>query len=378
MTRQLIAIFTGALVTLGAATSRAQVGPGIGTPLVPGATSTNSRVGTRGANFLEIGLGARAMGMAGAYSSLAEGLSAMYWNIAGTAEAQNVAGGIDYASLYGSNGLSFAWGGILLPAAGGVFGFQIGQMSSGDLLRTDYAYPDGGDPVVGNSFQYTGTMAEVSYARRLTDRLDFGLGGKYASEGMQTANATYYGVDVGIKFRTGLYGTTLGASLANVGSSGKFSGSLIESNQVNTFDPSVVRIAYSTQSMEMPTIFRFSVLSDLVGGPESLLSQTNHYGAFHAVLEFSNGIDTDLQSVLGGEYSWHDMLFLRAGHRWYNEGWDKTSGSALSRGDYWNRGTALGGGIRLPLGGRKMSFDYAWQGMGELPANNQFSFEFGF
>lgn len=375
MTRRLIAVLTGALVTLSAAEGRAQAGAGIGTPLVPGATSTASRVGTRGANFLEIGLGARALGMAGAYASVAEGLSAMYWNIAGTAEAANVAGGVNYSSLYGKDGISFTWGGIVLPAMGGVFGFQMGQMSSGDIMRTSYDYPDGGDPTVGNTFSYTGTMAEVSYARRLTDRLDFGVGAKYASEGLPTAKADYFGADVGIKFRTGLYGTTLGASLNNAGSSGKFEGSLIETNTVNVFVPGVQRVAYATQTSEMPTIFRFSVMSDLVGGPESLLSQNSQYGTFRAVLEFSNAIDTDLQSVVGAEYAWRDMLFLRAGRRWYNENWEK---HYLSRGDYWNRGTAFGGGLRLPLGGRKISFDYAWQGMGELPANNNFSFEFGF
>ena len=378
MTKTSIAFSVGALMALGVASSHAQGGPGIGTPLISPPERGASRVGTRGANFLEIGLGARAMGMAGGYSSMAEGMSAMYWNLAGTAEVQNVAGGVSFASLYGPNGLDFVWGGALMPMSGGVVGIQVGQMSSGKLTRTSYLYPDGGDPSVGSSFEFTGTMAGLSYARRLTDRLNLGLGFKYASEGIPGANATYFGGDFGVKFRTGLYGTTLGASLANVGSSGQYQGTLVHANTFNTFTLGVVPVEYSVNEFEMPTVFRFSLMTDLLGGPEALVSQRADMGSFRTVLEFSNAMDTDLQYVLGGEYGFRDMFFVRAGRRWHNEGWDKEAGSNLNQSEYWKRGMAFGGGIKVPFAGRHLQFDYAWNGAGELPSNNHFSFELGF
>ena len=375
MNHRLIACGVGAMLTLGVAESHAQTaGPGIGTPLVPGAASSNSRVGTRGANFLEIGLGARAVGMAGAYAALAEGLPALYWNLAGTADAQGVAGGLNYAQLYGSSGLDFMWGGAVMPIGAGVIGLQVGQLTSGDIDRTSFDYPDGGDPVGGNTFDYTSTMAAVSYARRLTDRLAFGLGVKYASEGIQAAKATYIGADVGLKFRTGLYGTTLGASLANVGSSGNFEGQAVQTNTFNTFIPGLVRVDYTTQDMEMPTIFRFSIMTDVIGGPEALASQNANLGSLRVVGDFANAIDTDLQFAIGAEYGWRNLLFLRLGKRWLNE---NLSGD-VGDNDAFSRGMSLGGGLRLPFAGRHVGFDYAWQGAGELPSNNHFSFEFGF
>ena len=372
MTRRLWTIGLGALVTLGlASTAGAQItGPGIGTPLVPTGNQTNSRVATRGANFLEIGLGARAMGMAGAYASLAEGLSAMYFNLAGTAEVSTVAGGVSYAQLYGKEGLDFLWGGALLPAAGGAVGIQVGQMSSGDIPLTTFENPEGVDPFRGNKFYYTVTMSSVSYARRLTDRLNVGLGVKYASEGITNARANYFGLDVGIRFRTGLYGTTLGASLANLGSSGTFRGSLVEANTFNTFTPGLVRVNYRTEAFEMPTIFRFSLMADLVGGAEALLSEQSSMGTLRAVGEFSNAIDTDLQGALGLEYGWRERVYVRAGKRWMNESQTGFLG--------FDRGLAFGGGVRLPLGGRSVGFDYAWNGAGELPNTSHFTFEFGF
>lgn len=375
MNRRLIALSVGVLAVT-ATEGRAQTGPGIGTPMVPGATSSNSRVGTRGANFLEIGLGARAMGMAGAYAALAEGLPALYWNLAGTADAPGVAGGINYSQLYGKDGFDFVWGGAVMPVGGGVVGLQVGQMGSGNIPRTSFEYPQGGDPTVGSTFNFTSTMATVSYARRLTDRLSVGLGAKFASEGIQNAKANYFGGDFGIKFRTGLYGTTLGASLANVGSSGRYTGQAVESNTFNTFVPGILRVNLFTQTMEMPTIFRFSVMTDVLGGPDALLSQSSGFGTLRAVGEFANAIDTDLQSALGAEYGWRNMVFLRVGKRWLNESY---TGSDRGQGlTDFSRGLGMGGGVRLPFAGRHIQFDYAWQGTGELPANNHFSFEFGF
>jgi len=42
-----------------------------------------SKLGTAGAQFLKIGIGARGAGMAGAFSAVADGASALYWNPAG-------------------------------------------------------------------------------------------------------------------------------------------------------------------------------------------------------------------------------------------------------------------------------------------------------
>jgi hypothetical protein len=381
MNRQLIALSVGALMTAASAPALAQTsGPGVGTPLQQGPNASTSRVGTRGANFLEIGLGARAVGMAGAYASVAEGLSGLYWNLAGTADVTNIAAGVNYSQLFGSEGLDFVWGGVVIPVGGGAVGLQIGQMSSGTMERTTLDNPQGGDLQAGTGFEFTATAAEISYARRLTDRLSVGLGAKYAQEGITQATASYIGADVGVRFRTGLYGTTLGASLSNVGSSGKYEGNLINVNLFN--DPQVgsgvIPVEFDTRELEMPTIFRFSVAAELIGGPEAMLSQRSDVGLLRVVGDFSNAIDTDLQTAVGAEYAFRDRLFLRVGKRFLNEQGLDDGDNGLSSGDEFGRGMAFGGGLRLPLAGRRVGFDYAWQGAGELPAHNHFTFEFGF
>ncbi len=79
------ACFGAVALLLGGAA--AAVGQSQGTILLPDPKEPASRVGTRGANFLEIGVGARAQGMSGAGTGLASGVTAMYWNAAGIAGA---------------------------------------------------------------------------------------------------------------------------------------------------------------------------------------------------------------------------------------------------------------------------------------------------
>src|SRR5438045_3246800 len=52
-----------------------------------------NNVGSSGAVFEKIGVGARAAGMGGAYSALADDISALYWNPAGIARLKGINAG---------------------------------------------------------------------------------------------------------------------------------------------------------------------------------------------------------------------------------------------------------------------------------------------
>lgn len=346
-------------------------GQGTGTVLLPQPENPTSRVGTRGANFLEIGIGARGLALAGAYTSLSEGVTALYWNPAGIGEMEGPAAAVSIEQLYGTDGLDHNFvGGVLPIGANGAFGISLTQLSSGDIERTTEAFPDGGDPAFGSTFSYTATAAGLYYGRRLTDRLALGVGLKFVTEGIDNAKASYYGVDVGTKFRTGLYGVHIAASLANLGTSSRFTGAAIERFSVDQFRPGFTQVELATNSVQMPTLFRFSVRSDVFGTSDALLGANPQHNLV-VVAEFQDAIDTDVQMAMGTEYSFRDMVFLRAGKRWVNEKQaDFRSGSF---------GLALGGGVRLPLGaGRRLSFDYAFTDMGDLNNVNVFSIELGF
>lgn len=337
--------------------------------IVPTPKEPASRVGTRGANFLLIGVGARGQAMAGAYTGLATGATSMYWNPAGLGSTTTADFAFSRADLYAGLGVTHTFAGIVLPFAGGGLGLSYTLLDSGDIPRTSEDDPDGGDPTLGRVFTWQSTAIGLHYGRRLTDRLAVGFSGKAISEGLNDATARWWAVDVGTQFNTGLYGLTFGATLANLGSSAKMEGPLIERRIENTEVFAVdVPVRFNTTSAELPTTFRFSVLSSLVGGADALVSSSaNHH--LSGVVEFSDGVDTDLQTALAAEYNYRNVVFLRAGRRWMNE----RDASFRTGGDRFS----FGGGLRVQVLGRHFTFDYAYTTLTELENVQVFSFEFG-
>ena len=83
----------------------------------------------------------------------------------------------------------------------------------------------------------------------------------------------------------------------------------------------------------------------------------------------NDAIDQASQLAIGAEYGFHDMVFARAGKRFFND--DRANGT---RGMY---GLTGGLGVRLPLAGRALRFDYGYMSVGDLDNVQVFSFEIG-
>jgi hypothetical protein len=343
-----------------------------GTQLLPEPGESNTRVGTRGANFLSIGVGARAMGMGNAFAALAEGAEALYWNPAGIAVDPRFTAMVSYNDMYGDFGLEHIYGAVTIPSGEGAWGFALTSFQSGDIDRTTEAFPEGGDPQVGDTFEWSDIALGLSYARQITDRLNVGVTVKYARSGINDANANFFGGDAGIQFRTGLLGTTVAASLINLGSAGEYSGPLIRQTVVaaNELFPSdrTVPLNLDTRGWDMPTMFTFSVMWDLVGSPEALLTPN----ADHRVLmltDATDGIDTSVMGRVGLEYSYRELFFVRGGKFFMNE-------DNAGRFRDLAHGLTGGLGVGIPLGGSRIRVDYAYQGWGELDNIQVFTVSF--
>ena len=353
---------------LAGVTLHAQAAQNPGT-LSPSPEEPPTRQGTRGANFLQIGIGARENAMAGAVNTLVRGPNAWYWNPAGAASTESFSASASRQALYAGLDITMNYVGVALPFAGGVIGAHFTSLNSGDIERTSTNNPYG-DNALGLTYQWTGTAAGLSYARSLTDRLDLGLGIKMITEGVTDASTSWGAVDVGTQFRTGLFGTTLGASVMNVGPSARASGQLI-SQTVNTdrVNNQRTRVYLRTQETELPTMFRFSVGSEIVGGSGALLARGGGHHNLRTDVSVNDAIDQASQLAVGAEYAWRDVVFVRGGKRFYND--DRATGT---RGAY---GLTGGLGARLPIGTRSLRFDYGYVSLGELDNLQVFSFEIG-
>jgi hypothetical protein len=256
---------------------------------------------------------------------------------------------------------------------GGVAGVSFASLNSGDITRTTEVSPLGDDPVLGATFDWSGMAIGAGYARRLTDRLSLGGQIKFVSEGMSDARISWMALDLGTQFQTGIYGLMIGASIHNVGPSSRMKGALVR-RKINAEDFSEQRTAveFDTRETELPTLFRFSVGSDLYGSASSLFGQEGGPHRLVGELAVSDAIDTDVQAALGLEYGFRNLVFLRGGKRFYNDGRDAGEDNTATYG------LSGGLGIRLPVARRALRFDYAYTSLGTQLQNVQvFSFEFG-
>ena len=339
-----------------------------GTFLTPDENTVTTRVAQRGANFLQIGVGARGQALGGAMTGLASGATAMYWNPAGMASLDGFTVAFTSAALYADLDVSHSYGAVAIPFGGGALGASIIQLNSGDIFRTDEGNPGGGSAQTGDIFNWTGTAVGLHYARRLTDRLQVGVTGRVIGEGLDQATASWWGMDFGTMFNTGLYGITIGAVLANIGPAARMEGNII-TRRVATREAFAVNlpVRYNTVEYALPTAFRFSVVSNLVGGADALLSPSNT-SSLKLAADINDATDTDVQVSLGLEFGFREMFYLRGGKKWAREaGLEREFADQLS----------FGGGIVLPMLGRHMKFDYAYTGMGDLQNVQVFSFELG-
>ncbi|HLU25306.1 MAG TPA: PorV/PorQ family protein [Longimicrobiales bacterium] len=329
-----------------------------------------TRVGTRGAAFLDIPVGARANGLAGAGSVVTEGIDALYWNPAAAGSVTGLTAGLSYSEVFSGTGIEHYYTGILLPLAGFTFGVTVNSLTSGEIPRTQETTPSGENAALGSTYDFTATAIGVHVGRQITDRLVVGAAVKHISEGIQGARASWVGADVGIRFETGLYGTRIGASILNVGGAARMSGQLVTANigvarEVFAVERNIP-VNLNTQLAQLPTAFQFGVAMDLAGAPQSLLGTDPRHKAT-LMFDLRDGTNTAMQPLIAAEYGFNDFAFIRVGKRWENEELANYETS---------HGLSAGLGLRLNALGRRFDIDYGYMNLGILNERHVFSFQF--
>ncbi len=359
----------GAATVLLSASVRAQ-GPG---GILPTPQDTPNRQGTRGANFLHLGIGARSGAMAGSIGSSVSGPTGWFANPAGAATSESFSIAAGRQNLYDDLGLEQTYAAASIPALGGVIGIHLNTLGSGPIRRTSELNPFG-ERLGGNTFEWTSTVVGLGYGRRLTDRLSVGGQIKYITEGIPDANTRWLAFDIGTQFNTGLYGLVLGGVIQNVGGTARANGALIQ-RLITTGDGSQLsesrRVQFFTNNTELPLEFRLSLGTDLIGTSNSLFGGADGKHTLGAEISVTDATDYSTQYALGAEYGFKNILFLRGGKRMYND--DRDTGVDNKFGV----GLAGGFGLRLPVMGRNVRFDYSYEGAGALQNIQVFSFEVG-
>ncbi|KPK99792.1 MAG: hypothetical protein AMJ91_06220 [candidate division Zixibacteria bacterium SM23_73_3] len=282
-----------------------------------------AKVGTAGAQFLELGVSARAMGMGEAFLSICDDVSAIYYNPAGLAQLMQRQGMFTHVSYPAE--ISYDFVALAYPSSrwGGVWGVGFCMLNAGDM---DYL----GDYEVGMNPTQTFTAKDYAisfgYARSLTDRFNVGATLKIIDELYDTERAIGWAVDVGTLYDTGFNGFKIGMMISNFGPDLKF----------------------IDESYPLPMNFRF-------GGVFDIFRREDHSVVFAA--EGSHPNDNVEKFNTGVEYWYKDIFSLRFGdHLEYDVG-----------------GISAGGGVRLKVSETEFSFDYGYHDMDYLENAHRFT-----
>jgi hypothetical protein len=264
-----------------------------------------SKTGTVAATFLEIPVGASAVGMGSAFVSLANDATSQYWNPAGSAwlaRSEVLAMHTNWIA-----GTRFDYASFILPLEDfGTLGVNFTSLNMDDMKVTTVEKPEG----TGEYFSAGDLAVGVSFAHRLTDRFTIGFNAKYIQQTIWHERANAFALDVGTIFRTDLIGgLTIGATLSNFGTPMRLSGR--DARQFGMLDPTkqgtnaAIPQDIEMDSWDLPLLFQ-------IGVSTTPLKTDNYRITLAADALHPND---NYESVdVGAEFAFRDVVFLRGGY----------------------------------------------------------------
>jgi opacity protein-like surface antigen len=307
------------------------------------------KTGTTAAQVLKFNVGPRAIGMGGAYTAVANDITAMYWNPGGTANIEMNEAFFNHSALYADIGYDYAAIASNLPGFGTVGAF-VSVLSMDEMIVRTEEQPEG----TGEFFDAGAIVIGLNYSRFLTDNFAIGFNFKYINENIWHMNATGFGLDIGTLYKIPVLNELrIAASISNFGTKMQLSG-----RDVTTIINSgagggnLVNSSIELDKFDLPLLFRFGISNDVYRSEESRL--TLAVDAIHPN-DHTEYINT------GMEFGWEDIVFLRAG---YNSLFEKDT----------EKGLTLGFGLQYRIINLvQAKLDYAYQDFGRLTEVHYFS-----
>ena len=241
--------------------------------------------GTTGANFLKIGVGARAAAMGEAFTAVTDDSTSLYWNPAGLTRVK----GREFSAMYNVwfEGIGQGYVSAGFPLLGGTMALGINYVSMGDFDGRD----ESGNPT--ETFQASDLGISVGFAGRL-GRFLLGLSG-----GM---------------IRSTIAGNTQSAFLVTLGG-------LVEISQGFSVGAVAQNLGTRLGEDPLPLILKAGLALEL--------------GSFSLAADIGKSQDTDLYYCVGIESWIGNVVALRAGYRTGRDvgpGW--TAGLGFKMGEF--------------------------------------------
>lgn len=310
-----------------------------------------SKVGTSGAQFLKIGVGARYTGMGEASVANVSDAYALYWNpaaLGGLAQSH-----LEFTTIAYVSGVSLNYVAYAKPLSFGSIGAAVTALTSGDMEITTVDEPDG----TGKMFSTSSYAITLGYARQWTEFFSFGLSAKYVTERISQERASGIAFDFGTLLRPGYRNMRIGMNISNLGPELKYSGPELNFNYNPSGNNESVDNAngvLSVDSYNLPLVFRIGAAYDIQYSPSTRLTIS---------VEARDPSDNEQQGSLGAELAFQEMFFLRGGWQLNNE----------------EQSVSVGAGLALKVwNATDLSMNYAFADYGRLNSVHRFSLGLSF
>jgi hypothetical protein len=165
---------------------------------------------------LKAGVGARPLGMGGAFTAVADNADAPYWNPAGLGTINKNEITTMHTKL--STDADHYYISYISPALGGTLGISWIQVGLGDITQTSAEVDPNNEVIELSIFSYFSNAYLLSYGKELSERLSVGLTAKYLTSDMsqiEGGQAWGYSVTPGILLKFPVTGRqfTLGVKI---------------------------------------------------------------------------------------------------------------------------------------------------------------------
>jgi len=255
------------------------------------AKKINENAGTRGAQLLKIGVGAKAVGMGESHVAAADDVYASYWNPAGLTHVETSQIGFMHNEWF--EDIRYEFLGYVQPIGDfGTLAGSVSYVSMGELDKTDVAGNE-----IGQFHPYD-ILLGLSFGKRLNNAISVGVNAKFLQEKIDEEKAQAFAVDIGGLYFLSNNRLILGANIQHLGTKMKF----IE------------------ESFSLPLNLKLGAAYRLIDSALTLTTDANWPA------------DNDLNVGLGAEYKIMGMFNLRAGYRYTVGGNDLGTASGLRAG----------------------------------------------
>lgn len=316
-----------------------------------------NRNGTAGATHLLIPVGARGIAMGNATLTNSTGSEAIYWNPANLSRSE-FGTDVYFSHMDYIADIGIEYGAIMTTLEGfGSLGFSIKSLSMSEIAITTIDNPKG----TGSHFTPELMVIGATYSRLLSDRVSVGLTANFVSETLDRVSSTGVSFDVGILYTNlAMEGLDLAIVMKNIGPQMKYGGSgmMYEAVPIGA-NRGTGLYTVESAGYELPTYLQLGLGYTYSVNRDNML-QINGV--------FQNNQFWGDELLVGGEYSFKNLVFFRAGY-------DVAPDMSKDQNAF---GLTAGAGINYSIPGFQVKFDYAYRDVDFFDANHVFSLGLGF